>query len=242
MFQQSALIIQSAMNKFGRSLPTTSRQKGVRVLQAPNLIALTKDGDYNVRDHRLCNVKSPTEDSDAVNRKFVDNLTSSLLAKIDKSSSDCVQLIESLINEIRKNMENQISNFVDGNKKYVDSKNNQLRDEIKTLVDANKAYIDSTDKQLRDMIKTLNEDIMYVREGADYISLERRFSAIDAKIQTVKNQTIENLKPKFDQLEDTLKSTLSVMVQTLLTAELSKIKKELSQIATKVNSLKTKKV
>ena len=84
------------MNKFGRSLPSSSRQKGVRVLTTPNLIALTKDGDYNIRDHRLCNVKSPTEDSDAVNRKFVDSITFSLLAKIDKSSNDGVKRFNAL--------------------------------------------------------------------------------------------------------------------------------------------------
>ena len=241
------------MNKFGRSLPSSSRQKGVRVLPTPNLIALTKDGDYNIRDRRLCNVKSPTEDSDAANRKFVDGITLSLLTKIDKSSNDCVKLIESVVNDVRKNMENQMSNFVDGGKKYADSKDNQLRDDIKTLIttltDANKTYIDSQDKQLRTDIKTLNEELLKLSQSfdtiysvreADHMSLEERFHAIDAQIQTVKHQTIENLKPEFDQLEDMLKSTISMMVQTHLTtftAELTNIKKKLSQLDTKVDSL-----
>lgn len=74
------------MNKFGRSLPSASRQKGsVRMIQTSNAIAVTSDGDYNFQDRRLCNVKPPVDKGDAVNKEFVESMLMTY-AEISKQS------------------------------------------------------------------------------------------------------------------------------------------------------------
>ena len=218
------------MNKFGRSLPTSSRQKGVRVLQAPNLIAVIKDGEYNIRDHRLCNVKSPTEDSDAVNRKFVDSAMWSLSAKIDNSVKDCVKLIE--------------TNF------------NNLQQKCNESIAVNQKYIDFKDEQQRALLKSVNDDILKLSNSfataeklhkqANSI-VENRFSAMNVEFEKIKSsqeKLIEDLKPQFDLLEEMLNSSITMMIQKYQTpwdAKFTQIKKELSQLIKRVDSLESSK-
>ena len=114
------------MDKFGRSLPSGSKHK--TIIQTPSIISMTQDDGYNDKDHRLVNVKTPIEDNDAVNKKYLDaalgnklietyqkfnafrnsmdSISYSLTTRIDNVAANC----EATNFLLKKNTENQKNN------------------------------------------------------------------------------------------------------------------------------------
>lgn len=69
------------MNKFGHSLSSSPRRP-VQIIRAQPALPTTADGDYNVENHRLCNIGMPRDDNDASNKKYVDLATTNLYNKV----------------------------------------------------------------------------------------------------------------------------------------------------------------
>jgi hypothetical protein len=86
------------MNKFGG---TPSRGATAKVIHTPNVVTLTKDGNYNFRGRKLCNVKLPTEKSDAVNKEYLD-------LKTGQFFENCVKLISQEEQHILKKLDENI--------------------------------------------------------------------------------------------------------------------------------------
>jgi chromosome segregation ATPase len=100
------------MDKFGRSLPTSSLQKEVKFMQNPTTLTLTKDGDYNVRDHRLCNVKQPTEDSDASTKSYVDYVAEQQLRDFIKTLNVHVEKLEKEVTMTNQRIDKVLDNEI----------------------------------------------------------------------------------------------------------------------------------
>ena len=88
------------MNKFGRSLPSAQEKIKIMQVQTPDLITLTKDGEYTIQNHRLCNIKTPTDDSDAANKGFVENAIIAYKTQINQSLRELHQKLKSSIDNI----------------------------------------------------------------------------------------------------------------------------------------------
>lgn len=96
------------MNKFGRSLPTSSRQKGIRVLPISNTFLVTTDGDYNIEGHRLCNVKAPVDKGDAVNKEFVEGILAQYNKELDARITKTFETIDSRLKAGLKSAEDHV--------------------------------------------------------------------------------------------------------------------------------------
>lgn len=85
-----------SLNKFGRS---TKAPGEVKVIRTQNLFALTKEGHYDLQNHKLCNVQAPTEDTDVATKRYVDVNIVSVMESIDKKIKE---IKESLTTDINK--------------------------------------------------------------------------------------------------------------------------------------------
>lgn len=165
------------MDKFGRSIP--SLHKKARIVQAPNAIAFTADGDYNLRDHKLCNVKPPTEDSDAVNKKYLDDALSAVnefyhnTSRFNKQLFDKVRVITG---ELK-----MLSNVLDQNKQAI----SKFRDEFFSYAKHNDDSVAQINKQLSDKISRSD----CLKEIETYVN----------------NFMLQTLNPILDSLEKNLK-------------------------------------
>jgi predicted RecB family endonuclease len=99
-----------SINKFGKSKGGHHRKEIVQL--HTNFFSLTQDGDYDVDNHKLINVKTPTDKSDCVNKIYVDDTI--LHAGNDLKSTMKIELnllrtqILDKIAEVRANLKQDI--------------------------------------------------------------------------------------------------------------------------------------
>lgn len=216
------------MNKFGRSQPLGSRLKGVRVLPAPSTIPLTKDGDYNLHNHKLCNVKSPDGPTDAANKEFVESIL----------MTHTIQMKQALSNIEQK-----------FNKSLDDNHNKMGTDSV-----FNKTYVDGLIKELRTIVNDVNnrttKSLRTVNAGlrVDRLACEGRFKTIDVKLDTLKTEeqkAIDGLTQQVDKLKKSLKTDMDTSTQNSLKpilADIEAIKTEVLQQREIVHKIKNTKI
>lgn len=90
-----------SLNKFGRSSKAPNE---VKVIRTQNLFAFTSQGDYDLQDRKLCNVKIPTEDSDAATKKYVDANSVSAMNTFNEKFKQTEKLIVSDVNKKISNL------------------------------------------------------------------------------------------------------------------------------------------
>lgn len=83
-----------SIDKFGRS---TSARSGVDVssshlLSSRRGFVFTEDGNIDIEELKLCNVQSPTEYGDAVNKKYVDDNIAPVILEFNSLRNDISQL------------------------------------------------------------------------------------------------------------------------------------------------------
>lgn len=152
------------MNKFGRSLP--SAQKRIKVMQVqiptPNLITLTKDGDYTIQGHRLCDIGNPTDDTDAVNKGFVENVMI-----VQKNQ------INQLLEELQQKYKNSL-NGIDSQFNKHDDVHRQQTDLLSNLdkrIDKIDKFITGISAQIIKIIEDLSNQETAIKELASLIKI-----------------------------------------------------------------------
>lgn len=84
---------QTSTDKFGRHI--SSERRDCDSYHQP-CIPLTTDGDYDFENKRLCNVKSPIEDSDGANKGYVETMTRQVLQQVSPSASNTFKFAKDL--------------------------------------------------------------------------------------------------------------------------------------------------
>lgn len=170
------------VDKFGRSITTHSTGGG----SSPHLLSsyrhgfiLTGDGNIDVENLKMCNVKDPTDKFDCANKQYVDNADINLMGKINT--------IEAL-------------NYA--NKQYVDTSHANLLKKItamrKIIQDNRKFVYEFKDLNVANM-QYVNDAISKVKD--DFSTVLNKYSEqsgiqltdFDAKIKRLK----ENLRNEF---------------------------------------------
>ena len=72
--------------------------------QTPKLITVTKDGDYTIQGHRLCNIGNPTDNADAANKGFVENAIIEQRSQINQLLKEAQQNLESSLDDVGKQL------------------------------------------------------------------------------------------------------------------------------------------
>lgn len=106
------------IDKFGRSTYSNNRHLLTYYKQiSKNVPSRTSSGDFNFEDRKLCNVKDPSNVTDATNKRYVDDI------------------IDSLHNELReyqKSMKDDIQNIDDMLKEYLETRINTIKTDVNT--------------------------------------------------------------------------------------------------------------
>lgn len=198
------------MNKFGRALPT--RQKGIR--KAPNQIPVNKDGDYNIRDHKLVNVKLPTDGSDAANKKFIDDSISSLSASLNHLVAVRMQDAYNSIDRVK----NELTNSSKANTELISA---QMRDHMTIL---NKEMSD-----YKNSLKLADDKLK-----SEILKLNMQLATQLHEIRTTHQASIVQVSKQFDNLENILKGYITTTVKQ----SIKPITDDVKKINTNVNKLK----
>ena len=89
-----------SINKFGQS---SAPSKRMRMTHIPGVVLeYTVDGNVNIENLRLCNLKAPTNDNDAVNKKYLDEKYDVLLKEIKNLASDRNSLLSYVTKSLKE--------------------------------------------------------------------------------------------------------------------------------------------
>jgi uncharacterized protein YukE len=240
------------MDKFG----STPLRGSTKVIQTPSVISFTKDGDYNFREHRLCNVKQPAEKSDAVNKEYLDLKTS-------QSFTDCVKLItqkeEILLKKLAENRQSLedartfLSGKIKENNKNLNSFQTELRSIETHAVNSSIEYTNTQVQLLRDAMRTINERHFKLNSTVNALSettedqiskiedtFENKFKTLQNTIPILKQELMEQFKYETDKYDDVLKGYANVLVLTAVEPLKSDIVKEKDLIRSRLDSIEAR--
>lgn len=134
-----------SVDKFGR-LSSTSAVVHPRNLDAIKLkmsenilLKYTKDGkNYDVEKHKLCNVQTPTDDSDCATKQYVDTSLLPLIRSIDTSNAVApqIQVLQQQLTEENVTLTslvkslNKLISSVQNNKRVADENITQIKKDV----------------------------------------------------------------------------------------------------------------
>nr|WP_253308891.1 hypothetical protein [Rickettsia endosymbiont of Ceutorhynchus assimilis] len=117
------------MNRFGHSLSSSSRRP-VQIIRPQPALPTTTDGDYNVENHRLCNIGMPSDDNDASTKKYVDLASTSLYNKLLIANEALGALGEAV-----DNMSDQVKSSMNRIQELDQILNRNVHDDLRGLSD-----------------------------------------------------------------------------------------------------------
>lgn len=190
------------MNKFGRSLPSPYRVP--RVLPAPTILSFTRDGDYNFREHKLCNVSPPTDDTDGVNKKFLDDAISVIYMKIIASSNECVKLVNDTTNSIEGRMKAVSAELRDLNDRLLKSSTSisRITRDISTIndrfnaIDVKLKLVDNYQQEAMKIVQPEFDKLEDLLHSYMHVKIENSFAPLAADLK--------KLDEKVTKLADTV--------------------------------------
>lgn len=197
------------MDKFGRSLSTTSTHRSV--IQTPNVISVTQEGEYNVKEHRLVNVKTPVEDGDAVNKKYLDDTTFSVSQYLGSKLADT----HLKLNEFRTSMDAisySLTSRIDSVSANCEASDFLLRKAIenskKTVLKEVKAKYSEIDdvKQLRVDLEMVKKDVTDVAE-----LINKHFSDFEAALKILHRVDVDEINKKIKAITQEMESIAKVV-------------------------------
>lgn len=188
-----------SLDKFGRAAAASHSSSTASHSLSPyrHGFIFTGDGNIDVENLKLCNVKGPTEEFDCANKQYVDNLKTNLLKKLN--------VIPDIVNQ-------QIDLNMKAYKIKYDSDVTTLRDIIST----NKSKCESEIKSLRTNLE--NKIDQYVINLKNDISLfTRNFILEEIKSQSEKiNKDIKRIEHKTAIAEKTALTRIGTLERSLL--------------------------
>lgn len=168
------IITVSAMNKFGHSL--SSSRKSVQIIRSQPALPVTRDGDYNIEDHRLCNLGMPQEEKDACTKQYVDSKAENLNGLMLTISST-ISTVDEKYTKILQNFEIIKSAQVEGSQKLE-----------KNIISLNE-LITTVDEKQRERIQLLE-----VRQAALNDDMKTAREAIVNKMESIQAELMQKLE------------------------------------------------
>lgn len=101
-----------SINKFGQTTKTPLKYK-MRCISTEQKFPLTANGDYDMRNHRLCNLKEANEERDAVTKKYVDDSLKYVNSVILSNSAKLDLRFAAIENSVVKALEKKILKDID---------------------------------------------------------------------------------------------------------------------------------
>lgn len=197
------------VDKFGRS----SKGRRQRTLEQvyENTITQSSSGDYNVKNHKLINIQTPTLDSDCATKGYVDSSMNVLNILYNKSQQDTSQ-IQHAINELRKSVMKNTNHYVDLDSstktKFQTFRTNiqSIADNFKTTTQKNHEYLLTTEEHLRKLKTVVTSMKSEFRTTVDKLQndLKRNNDSAEEQIKKLKT-TVKSLTDRVDAFDHNFK-------------------------------------
>lgn len=205
------------IDKFGRSARSTIKNQNI--IRGPPGIGFkrTSNGNYDLENHKLCNVETPTELGDCVNLQF-------LLLKTKMVKDDVTAFMEDAIRLIKVNIQDTAEEiYTKWNKKY-SNEINALKVKIKEF----DKRITDRDQSYTDMFSNINKNIDNMPKNVKD-KIERDFSngieSINKSIELVFDVKFTKVEANIKMLEKKWEGLLSQNTEAinLLTQRINKL-------------------
>lgn len=205
------------MNKFGRSLPSTSTHK--KLVQTPNLISITQDGGYNIKEHRLVNVKSPVDDTDAVNKKYLDDTTTSVTQSFNKKITETYQKyieFKNLLDSLSHSLTTKIENLTTNCEKSIILLNNEVQHSKQAILNDLKPKFNELEKNIAgnsNSVKQFKKDLENTtKDIADVDKLiNKHFSDFEVFLKEVHRVDVDEINKKIEAINQEIKSLKTIV-------------------------------
>ena len=189
------------MDKFGRSLPSGSKHK--TIIQTPSIISMTQDDGYNVKDHRLVNVKTPIEDNDAVNKKCLDAALGNKLIETYQKFNEFRNSMDSISYSLTTRIDIVAANCEASN--CLSKK--EIQKTKKTILKELKANIDGLDfKQIKVDLEKSKKDIAAVDD-----LINNHFNDFEVMLKTMYRVDVDEINKKIEAIKQEVKAMSNVV-------------------------------
>lgn len=187
---------QTNTDKFGRHISTDSDLSHRPLAPPAFLLPLTADGDYSVENRRLCNVRSPIEETDCANKGYVDDSLEDLRKLISTDPTTTTTGTSSIVRDL-------YSLRVDVNKWRSDQTNStQSINDLTNTVQHIEQTIGTYDQQLSSLSTIEKRQRLELDEVEHKIRREHDQTKLELQ-QLIKSYDviIQNLHKKVKSLE-----------------------------------------
>lgn len=134
--------------------------------QTPQLVTLTKDGDFTIQNHRLCHVNSPLEDSDASTKCYVDEQIKHVRQSTTVEIANINQAIDLKLVELKQSLDVGINSLIENTREGHRVAVKEIRDDINGV---RKTRAKDITKLQNDLINTkLQIDNIYQIIGSEH--------------------------------------------------------------------------
>lgn len=224
-----------SVDKFGRAADQPNRFRSLITASSGRGLTFMGDGNINIENLKLCNVKRPTNKKDAANKDYVDSILEAFKVSTSTAISNNEQSILAKFMETRDMLQANNNSFMQGiiirlknttddfdvrlteTTQQLNEKINGILLELSTKLDIAKkctadiedavgGLADKTEKQLTNLKSSLIIDIDRLREL--YEALSREF---DSKLKVVKDHHDLDLVKLYKELQffyDSLKEEI----------------------------------
>lgn len=207
------------IDKFGNTVSTVSSTKKSRInfdkmMQQHQLITLTIDGDYDVQNHKLSNVQTPTKSNDCANKQYVDNIDGNIKKKINEIVNIVQSMIDKKIKDGTDVLNKQLTTEINNLKSLTEKEFTRTSATFDTFVKAT----DDEKKNLQTKIDTLlksSEQNMHVKMVSivnNIIdSLNKEIAKNSVETQKKYTEKITVLNKKYDALKNDVNNSIKTI-------------------------------
>lgn len=168
-----------SIDKFGRTTHEANKKFRLDLLHQKQQIAYTADGDFDLQDRRLCNVKDPKNPQDCATKQYSDITLEEKIGKRNKELAESIEKtsiipLEAKITKLETTNKEESKKLVSLDKKLDEVHSFISRQEPTTENHmATKKYVDdalliikySLRSEIRDSTNKMRSDLLSVIEG-----------------------------------------------------------------------------
>lgn len=201
-----------SLDKFGRTIALSSKSSSSHLLPPyRHGFTFTIDGNIDVENLKLCNIKDPTEVYDCANKQYVDTVNENLFKKVDTIKQNLLAKCDSTINAIPEVVNKQVNINIQAYKIDLENSIKNLSSDIVALKNELKIVrtnIDTVERKINHEIGNIRIDIPNYTQNFLKEKLTEQRRKTNATIQKTENKLVSGLTNITSRIEALEKQTL----------------------------------
>lgn len=201
-----------SLDKFGRTIVLSSNSSSSHLLSPyRHGFIFTIDGNIDVENLKLCNIKDPTEVYDCANKRYVDTVNENLFKKVDTIKQNLLAKCDATINAIPEVVNHQVNLNIQAYKIDLENSIKNLSSDIVALKNELKIVrtnIDTVERKINHEISNIRIDIPNYTQNFLKEKLTEQKRKTNATIQKTENKLVSGLTNITSRIEALEKQTL----------------------------------